>query len=124
VPKCRHARRRNLPASNGAADSQKKSPWKRTPGKITRTSPLQPEIAIPVAITPTGEISGLIHRLPSIVLILFLVLLLAGAMFEFRRMIGGRVLGSFLLGTCQRRDASSVSSFFMASPVRRRSPSR
>jgi class 3 adenylate cyclase len=44
----------------------------------------------------------LIHELPRIVAISFSVSLAAGAIFEFRRLIGGRVLGSFLLGTYHR----------------------
>jgi hypothetical protein len=44
----------------------------------------------------------LVHELPWIVAISFSVSLAAGAIFEFRRLIGGRVLGSFLLGTYHR----------------------
>ncbi len=44
----------------------------------------------------------LVHDLPSIVGISFSIALVAGALFEFRRLIGGRVLGSFLLGTYHR----------------------
>jgi class 3 adenylate cyclase len=40
--------------------------------------------------------------LPSIVVIAFAISLFAGALFEFQRLIGGRVLGSFLLGTYHR----------------------
>ena len=40
--------------------------------------------------------------LPRIVGIAFVVSLLVGAIFEFRRLVGGRVLGSFLLGTYHR----------------------
>ncbi|MGC1887114.1 MAG: adenylate/guanylate cyclase domain-containing protein [Stellaceae bacterium] len=44
----------------------------------------------------------LADELPRIVGITFSGSLVAGAIFEFRRMIGGRVLGSFLLGTYRR----------------------
>ena len=44
----------------------------------------------------------LADELPLIVGIGFSVSLFVGAIFEFRRMIGGRVLGSFLLGTYHR----------------------
>jgi hypothetical protein len=44
----------------------------------------------------------LADELPLIVGIGFSASLLVGAIFEFRRMIGGRVLGSFLLGTYHR----------------------
>jgi adenylate cyclase len=44
----------------------------------------------------------LADELPRIVGITFAASLIVGAIFEFRRMIGGRVLGSFLLGTYHR----------------------
>jgi class 3 adenylate cyclase len=44
----------------------------------------------------------LAEELPLIVGIGFSVSLFVGAIFEFRRMVGGRVLGSFLLGTYHR----------------------
>lgn len=44
----------------------------------------------------------LADELPRIVGITFTASLVVGAIFEFRRMIGGRVLGSFLLGTYHR----------------------
>src|ERR1700738_2169741 len=44
----------------------------------------------------------LVHDLPSIVGISFSISLVAGALFEFQRLIGGRVLGSFMLGTYHR----------------------
>jgi class 3 adenylate cyclase len=44
----------------------------------------------------------LADQLPQIVGIGFSISLFVGAIFEFRRMIGGRVLGSFLLGTYHR----------------------
>jgi adenylate cyclase len=44
----------------------------------------------------------LADELPQIVGIGFSASLFVGAIFEFRRMIGGRVLGSFLLGTYHR----------------------
>jgi class 3 adenylate cyclase len=42
------------------------------------------------------------HNLPLILGVAFSASLLAGAIFEFRRLIGGRVLGSFLLGAYRR----------------------
>jgi class 3 adenylate cyclase len=44
----------------------------------------------------------LADELPQIVGIAFPASLFVGAIFEFRRMIGGRILGSFLLGTYHR----------------------
>jgi class 3 adenylate cyclase len=44
----------------------------------------------------------LVHDLPLIVGISFSISLVAGALFEFQRLIGGRVLGSFMLGTYHR----------------------
>jgi hypothetical protein len=44
----------------------------------------------------------LADQLPRILGIAFTLALFVGAIFEFRRMIGGRVLGSFLLGTYHR----------------------
>jgi class 3 adenylate cyclase len=44
----------------------------------------------------------LAYNLPLILGVTFSASLLAGAIFEFRRLIGGRVLGSFLLGTYRR----------------------
>ncbi len=41
-------------------------------------------------------------ELPRIVVIGFSASLIVGAIFEFRRMVGGRVLGSFLFGTYHR----------------------
>ncbi len=41
-------------------------------------------------------------ELPRIIAIAFTASLLVGAIFEFRRLVGGRVLGSFLLGTYHR----------------------
>jgi class 3 adenylate cyclase len=41
-------------------------------------------------------------ELPRIIVIAFTAALLIGAIFEFRRLVGGRVLGSFLLGTYHR----------------------
>jgi class 3 adenylate cyclase len=41
-------------------------------------------------------------QLPRIVAVAFSASLLIGAIFEFRRMVGGRVLGSFLFGTYHR----------------------
>jgi class 3 adenylate cyclase len=42
------------------------------------------------------------HELPKVLAVAFSASLLVGAIFEFRRLIGGRVLGSFLLGTYHR----------------------
>jgi adenylate cyclase len=44
----------------------------------------------------------LVDDLPRIIGIAFPAALLIGAIFEFRRLVGGRVLGSFLLGTYHR----------------------
>ena len=41
-------------------------------------------------------------ELPRIIAIAFTASLFVGAIFEFRRLVGGRVLGSFLLGTYHR----------------------
>jgi hypothetical protein len=68
----------------------------------------------------------LADELPLIVGIGFSASLFVGAIFEFRRMIGGRVLGSFLLGTYhrpRRHGANSASSCFWTSPTRPRSRS-
>jgi class 3 adenylate cyclase len=43
-----------------------------------------------------------VNELPQIVALFFFGSLVTGAIFEFRRLIGGRVLGSFLLGTYHR----------------------
>jgi hypothetical protein len=51
--------------------------------------------------TPPGR-QWFADELPRIVGISFAVSLLVGAIFEFRRLVGGRVLGSFLLGTYHR----------------------
>lgn len=51
--------------------------------------------------TPPGP-QWFADELPRIVGIAFAVSLLVGAIFEFRRLVGGRVLGSFLLGTYHR----------------------
>jgi class 3 adenylate cyclase len=51
--------------------------------------------------TPPGQ-DWFADDLPRIVGIAFTVSLLVGAIFELRRLVGGRVLGSFLLGTYHR----------------------
>ena len=50
----------------------------------------------------TVPASWFVQDLPRIVAIAFSASLVTGAIFEFRRLIGGRVLGSFLLGTYHR----------------------
>jgi class 3 adenylate cyclase len=93
----------------------------RTPlGGILRRLPQGGELAIKVVVMttaltiaavvlqlvlyPTPHFSQywLTHHLPVIVIIAFAISLVAGALFEFQRLIGGRVLGSFLLGTYHR----------------------
>ena len=61
-------------------------------------------VGLQLALYPTQFFSQdwLVHHLPSIVAISFSVSLVTGAIFEFRRLIGGRVLGSFVLGTYHR----------------------
>jgi len=46
--------------------------------------------------------SWIAHSLPLIVVISFSISLVTGAIFELRRLVGDRVLGSFLLGTYHR----------------------
>ena len=88
-------------------------------GGVLRRLPLSAEFAIK-ALTMTVALTAvavglqfvlypfplsqrwLADELPRIVGITFSASLVVGAMFEFRRMIGGRVLGSFLLGTYHR----------------------
>ena len=88
-------------------------------GGVLRRLPLSAEFAIK-ALTMTAALTTiavalqfvlypfplsqrwLADELPRIVGITFSGSLVAGAIFEFRRMIGGRVLGSFLLGTYRR----------------------
>jgi class 3 adenylate cyclase len=61
-------------------------------------------VGLEFALYPSPFLSQrwLVHDLPRIVGITFSVSLITGAIFEFRRLIGGRVLGSFLLGTYHR----------------------
>jgi len=61
-------------------------------------------VGLEFALYPTPFLSQhwLVHDLPSIIAISFSISLVSGALFEFRRLIGGRVLGSFLLGTYHR----------------------
>src|SRR5207248_10422269 len=87
-------------------------------GGVLRQLPLSAEFAIK-ALTMTAALSTvavvlefvlypslsrrwLAQELPRIIGIGFSISLFVGAIFEFRRMIGGRVLGSFLLGTYHR----------------------
>jgi class 3 adenylate cyclase len=93
----------------------------RTPlGGILRRLPQVAELAIKVVVmttvltiaavalqlilyrTPHFTQYWLTHHLPSILTIAFAISLVAGALFEFQRLIGGRVLDSFLLGTYHR----------------------
>jgi class 3 adenylate cyclase len=60
-------------------------------------------VGLEVALYPFPLSRGwLADGLPRIVGISFAASLLVGAIFEFRRLVGGRVLGSFLLGTYHR----------------------
>src|SRR5262249_20892537 len=60
-------------------------------------------IGLEVGLYPaTGWRRWLSEDLPLILGIAFTVSLLVGAIFEFRRLVGGQVLGSFLLGTYHR----------------------
>jgi hypothetical protein len=88
-------------------------------GGVLRRLPLSAEFAVK-ALTMTAALTTvavglqfllypfplsqrwLADELPRIVGITFSASLVVGAIFEFRRMIGGRVLGSFLLGTYHR----------------------
>ena len=88
-------------------------------GGVLRRLPLSAEFAVK-ALTMTAALTivavglqfvlypfplsqhWLADELPRIVGITFSASLVIGAIFEFRRMIGGRVLGSFLLGTYHR----------------------
>jgi len=88
-------------------------------GGVLRRLPLSAEFAIK-ALTMTAVLTTvaiglefvlypfplsrrwLADELPRIVVIGFSASLFVGAIFEFRRMIGGRVLGSFLFGTYHR----------------------
>ena len=88
-------------------------------GGVLRRLPLSAEFAVK-ALTMTAALTivavglqfvlypfpvsqrWLADELPRIVGIGFSASLFVGAIFEFRRMIGGRVLGSFLLGTYHR----------------------
>jgi hypothetical protein len=88
-------------------------------GGVLRRLPLSAEFAIK-ALTMTAALTTvavglqfvlypspwsrhwLADELPRIVAVTFSASLFVGAIFEFRRMVGGRVLGSFLLGTYHR----------------------
>lgn len=59
-------------------------------------------LGLEFAIYPPQQRQWFAHDLPRIVGIAFAASLLIGAIFEFRRLVGGRVLGSFLLGTYHR----------------------
>jgi hypothetical protein len=65
----------------------------------------------------------LADELPRIVGITFTASLVVGAIFEFRRMIGGRVLGSFCSEPTIVQDVNNVSSCSWISPIRLRLPS-
>jgi adenylate cyclase len=54
------------------------------------------------ALYPPQNARWYTQDLPLIVVIGFLMSLLIGAIIEFRRLVGGRILGSFLLGTYHR----------------------
>jgi hypothetical protein len=57
-------------------------------------------VHLTLAAAPRTPLGGILRRL--IVIIAFAISLVAGALFEFQRLIGGRVLDSFLLGTYHR----------------------
>jgi class 3 adenylate cyclase len=59
-------------------------------------------IGLEFALYPLQGVEWYTQQLPLIVGITFGMSLLVGAIFEFRRLVGGRVLGSFLLGTYHR----------------------
>jgi class 3 adenylate cyclase len=59
-------------------------------------------VALELALYPLPGNSWFTRDLPLIVAIAFGVSLIVGAIFEFRRLIGGHVFGSFLLGTYHR----------------------
>jgi len=59
-------------------------------------------LGLQFALYPSTSHEWFAQDLPRIVGLAFAVSLLFGAIFEFRRLIGGHVLGSFLLGTYNR----------------------
>jgi class 3 adenylate cyclase len=59
-------------------------------------------IGLQFALYPSTSREWYAQDLPRIVALAFVVSLLFGAIFEFRRLAGGRVLGSFFLGTYHR----------------------
>ena len=59
-------------------------------------------LGLQFALYPKTSNEWYAQDLPRIVTLAFVVSLLFGAIFEFRRLVGGRVLGSFLLGTYHR----------------------
>jgi len=59
-------------------------------------------LGLEFALYPPQSQQWFARDLPRIVGIAFAASLLIGAIFEFRRLVGGRVLGSFLLGTYHR----------------------
>ena len=109
-------------------------------GGVLRRLPLSAELAIK-ALTMTAVLTTVAvglqfvlypfplsqrwvaDELPLIVGIAFSVSLFVGAIFEFRRMIGGRVLGSFCSEPIIGQGASNGSSCFSTLPTRPRSPS-
>jgi class 3 adenylate cyclase len=59
-------------------------------------------LGLQFALYPSTSKEWYAQDLPRIVVLAFVVSLLFGAIFEFRRLVGGRVLGSFFLGTYHR----------------------
>src|SRR5213595_3388089 len=59
-------------------------------------------LGLQFALYPSTSHEWFARDLPRIVTLAFAVSLLFSAIFEFRRLIGGRVLGSFFLGTYRR----------------------
>src|SRR5436190_13719158 len=59
-------------------------------------------LGLQFALYPSTSHEWFARDLPRILTLAFAVSLLFGAIFEFRRLIGGRVLGSFFLGTYHR----------------------
>jgi len=59
-------------------------------------------LGLQFALYPSTSNEWYVQDLPRIVGLAFVVSLLFGAIFEFRRLVGGRVLGSFFLGTYHR----------------------
>jgi len=59
-------------------------------------------LGLQFALYPSTSREWYAQDLPRIVVLAFVVSLLFGAIFEFRRLVGGRVLGSFFFGTYHR----------------------